>query len=312
MASPRAVSLFSGCGGSDLGLRDAGFDVVFANDISQVACDLYRDNLPGVNVVCRDVSEIRSFPTADLLIGCYPCQGYSQGGTRNPSSTLNYLYREFDRALRQIKPKAFIVENVRGMAFGQNRHLLHNQLTRFRISGYRVSWDVLDAKDYGLPQTRNRIFIMGIRSDLGIRVSFPAPTHGPSRPTPYRTQKNAILGMPEWPEGEFCSEPLHWYYLSRRRRHDWDEPSACIVGHWRHVPLHPMSPPLVRIDTDHWRFAYNGPIRRLSLLECAILQGFPDWYKWDKARVKDAFMAVGNAVPRPFFTAIAQALPNIW
>ncbi|MDE2837023.1 MAG: DNA (cytosine-5-)-methyltransferase [Chloroflexota bacterium] len=310
--APSAVSLFSGCGGTDLGIRELGFDIALANDVWSVAADLYRANLPDVSVQLGDVREVKSFPNADLLIGCYPCQGYSQGGTRNPASSLNYLYREFDRALRQISPKAFIVENVAGMAHANNRTLLNNQLVRFRLAGYTVSYNVLDAKDYGLAQTRRRLFIVGVKSTLGMRYEFPSPTHGPRAGLAYTSQQEVIGGMEEWPEGQYCSEPLHWYYMSRRRRHNWNEPSACIVGHWRHVPLHPISPPLIRIDTDHWQFQYPGPFRRLSLAECAALQSFPSDYRWESVRVKDGFMAAGNAVPPTIAKAIACALPDIW
>ena len=192
MSKPKAVSLFAGCGSADLGLIEAGFEVVFANDVWKVACELYTDNIEGPGIIQGDISTIKSFPKADLLIGCYPCQGYSQAGVRDPSSKINYLYREFDRALRQIRPKAFIVENVNGMAFGRNKRLLMNQLVRFRLAGYQVSWKVLDAKDYGLPQTRRRIFIVGTRSDLGVRYEFPEPTHGPDGSSPYLTQSVAL------------------------------------------------------------------------------------------------------------------------
>lgn len=310
--TPRAVSLFSGCGGSDLGIQEAGFDVVLANDIWGPAIDLYRRNLPSVDTRLGDIREIREFPQADLLVGCYPCQGYSQGGKRNPESPQNFLYREFDRALREIKPKAFVVENVAGMAYGNNRKLLRNQLIRFRMAGFLVDFKILDAKDYGVPQTRRRLFIVGVNSSFSTRFKFPQPTHGPGREFPFKTQKDAIWGMDHWPKGQYCTEPLHWYYLSRRRRHDWSEPSPCIVGHWRHVPLHPLSPPLVRIDTDHWRFKFNGPTRRLSLAECATLQSFPDTYDWSGVRVRDGFLAAGNAVPPQLAKLIVSHLPNVW
>ncbi len=112
---PTAVSLFSGCGGSDFGAHRAGFDILMANDILPYARDVYVVNLPETDYQLGDVSNIRSFPKADVLLGCYPCQGFSQGGVRDPARKINYLYREFDRALRQIKPKAFVVENVSGM-----------------------------------------------------------------------------------------------------------------------------------------------------------------------------------------------------
>ena len=219
--APSAVSLFSGCGGTDIGIQASGFDIAFANDVWPVATNLYRANLPDIDVKSGDVREIKHFPNADLLIGCYPCQGYSQGGTRNPATSLNYLYREFDRALRQVKPKAFIVENVAGMAHANNRPLLNNQLVRFRLAGYTVSYKVLDAKDYGLAQTRRRLFIVGVKSALGARYEFPEPTHGPGSGHLYTSQQDVIGHMEEWPEGQYCPEPLHWYYMSRRRRHDW-------------------------------------------------------------------------------------------
>jgi DNA (cytosine-5)-methyltransferase 1 len=312
MPRPTIVSLFSGCGGSDIGLQEAGFEVVFSNDISKAACALYRENLPNNYMREVDVADIRTFPSADVLVGCYPCQGYSQGGKRDTRLAVNYLYREFDRALRIVSPKAFIVENVNGMAYGLNKTLLYNQLTRFRLAGYRVKWQVLDAKDYGLAQTRRRIFIVGIKSNLRVEYAFPEPTHGPARAQPYVTQREVLEGLPEWPEGQFCEEPMHWYYLSRRRRHDWEEPSPCVVGHWRHVPIHPMSPPLVRIDTDHWRFAHRGRARRLALREVGRLQGFQDTYRFDLVKVKKAFQAVGNAVPPPLMRAVAQAMPEVW
>lgn len=312
MAKPRAISLFSGCGGSDLAVQRCGFDIVFANDFWDVACDTYRDNIKPAKIEHGDISRFTDFPDADLLFGCYPCQGYSQGGKRNPDDPINYLYRQFDRVLRIVRPKAFVVENVNGMAFGKNRTLLMNQVYRYRTAGYRVAWSVLDAKDYGVPQTRRRIFIVGIRSDIGITYEFPSPTHGSGTGKPYVTQLDVIARMPKWPEGEFNAEPFHWYYLSRKRRYPWKQPSPCIVGHWRHVPLHPLSPPLKRIDTDHWRFSRKGLARRLSYNECAVLQGFPRNFLWARGSVRERFQMIGNAVPPPLFQAVVFGLGGLW
>ncbi len=312
MAKPKAISLFSGCGGSDLAVQRCGFDLVFANDIWDVACETYSDNMKPSRIKCGDIAEFNNFPDADLQFGCYPCQGYSQGGKRNPEDPVNYLYRQFDRVLRIVRPKAFVVENVNGMVYGANRTLLMNQVYRYRTAGYRVVWSVLDAKDYGVPQTRRRVFIVGIRSDIGVAYEFPTPTHGPEGNRPYVTQFDAIGKMRRWPEGEFNTEGFHWYYLSRKRRYPWKQPSPCIVGHWRHVPLHPMSPPLKRIDTDHWRFSRDGRARRLSYRECAALQGFPATFVWDRGTVRERFQMIGNAVPPPIFEAVVRALPAIW
>ncbi len=309
----KAVSLFSGCGGSDTGLLSAGFEVVFANDISQFAKELYEANLPETDFQCKDVGEIPSFPTADLLVGCYPCQGFSQGGARVSNRRINYLYREFDRALRQVRPKAFIVENVPGMRRSDFRHLLHNQITRFRMAGYRVSHDLLNAVSYGVAQERVRIFVVGIRSDIDMRYSFPKPTHTREGENRFKTIAEALAGMTIWPEGEFFDDGFHWYYMSRNRRRDWSEPSKTIVSHPRHMPLHPLSPQLLRIHTDKWVWSSDAPRRRFSFREAACLQGFDsDIVFPETGTMRQKYEAIGNAVPPQLFQAVAESLPDIW
>jgi DNA (cytosine-5)-methyltransferase 1 len=309
----KAISLFSGCGGSDYALVRLGYQIVWANDIWRTACDTYKENLNTPKIECGDIRDFQKFPRADLLVGCYPCQGYTQGGKRNwKGDDRNYLYREFDRVLRRVEPRGFVVENVNGMVFGQNHDLLANQLTRYRAAGYRVKWAVLNAKEHGVPQNRRRVFLVGVRSDQKFEYHFPKPTHGPGTRKPYATQEQAIGSLPKWPDGEFNTEPFHWYYLSRKRRYPWGKPSPCIVGHWRHVPLHPSSPPLRRIDTDHWRFTREGKARRLAYLECAALQGFPKSWVWKHGSVRDRFQMIGNAVPPPLFRAVVEPLKGLW
>ena len=176
----RTISLFSGCGGSDLALKSLGYDVVWANDISEIACKTYNDNI-GPVVECGDIENFGQFPDAEFLVGCYPCQGFTQGGRRDAGDLINYLYQQFDRVLRIVSPKAFVVENVNGMAFGENRQLLNNQICRYRMAGYRVNWRVLDAQHYGVAQMRRRVFIVGVRSDLDFEYVFPAALYGAER-----------------------------------------------------------------------------------------------------------------------------------
>jgi DNA (cytosine-5)-methyltransferase 1 len=313
---PTAVSLFTGCGGSDSGLVDAGFDVLMANDIEPYAKDLYNANFPMTDYVLGDVAAVQAFPKSDLLVGCYPCQGFSMGGARDPSRKINYLYREFDRALRQIRPKAFIVENVAGMTRSGHLHLLQNQLTRFRLAGYRVEHKLLHATDFGVPQERTRLFFVGIRSDIGMRYQFPEATHSTAPIDGVETCstiRDAIGDLPLWPEGEYDSQPFHWYYLSRNRWRGWDERARTVVANSRHVSLHPVSPPLERVHTDEWRFKQDGPARRLSYRETARLQGFKHDLKFpETGGLKVKYQVVGNAVPPPLFAAVARALPDIW
>jgi DNA (cytosine-5)-methyltransferase 1 len=288
-----------------------------ANDILAYARDVYLANFPETDYVLKDVREIEKFPAADLLVGCYPCQGFSQAGVRDPDRNVNFLYREFVRALKVIRPKAFIVENVSGMIRESNMHLFINQITRFRMMGYRVEANLLDARDFGVPQERTRLFFVGIRSDFGIRYSFPKPTHKhadddqvdlPDCPTIH----DAIGSMPEWPEGEFDEQPFHWYYLSRNRYRGWSDRSRTIVASSRHAPLHPLSPPLRRVHTDKWVFTGDGPARRISYREAAALQGFKDLGFPDSRGLPSRYRVVGNAVPPQVFEAVARALPAIW
>jgi DNA (cytosine-5)-methyltransferase 1 len=178
MRPVRTISLFSGCGGSDLGLKRLGYDVVWANDISKAACETYTDNV-GPVIKCGDIADFSRFPRAEFLVGCYPCQGFTQGGRRDSGDSINFLYQQFDRVLQIVSPKAFVVENVNGMAYGENTLLLYNQLCRYRLAGYRVKWHILNAENYGVAQSRRRVFIVGIRSDLDFDYEFPAPKFGP-------------------------------------------------------------------------------------------------------------------------------------
>ncbi|WP_372985501.1 DNA cytosine methyltransferase [Marinobacter sp.] len=306
-----AVSLFTGCGGSDFGLHQAGVDVRFANDVLPYARDVYLANLPETDYQVCDVAGIESFPKTDLLVGCYPCQGFSQGGARKADRKVNYLYRQFVRALKQIKPKAFVVENVSGMQRADFSHLLRAQITQFRLCGYRVSWDTMNSADYGTPQERKRIIIVGLRSDLGERFEFPEPTHGKYQEGSHVTIREAIGDLPDWPEGEYWTEPFHWYYLSRNRRRDWEEISKTIVSHPRHMPLHPVSPKLQRIHTDKWIWAEDRPARRFSFREAARLQGFPKGMVFpdtENSSLREKYRVVGNAVPPQLFKSVSRKL----
>jgi len=311
---PEVVSLFTGCGGSDAGVLSAGFDVVMANDILPYAREVYLANQPETDYVLGSVEKIESFPIAELLVGCYPCQGFSQGGARDPSRKINTLYKDFARALNQIQPKAFIVENVSGMVRKNYCHLLQDQFKIFEEAGYNVKHQVLQASDYGVAQARKRIFIVGIRKDIDVEYHFPVPTHGEGRDNAYSTIRDAIGHMPEWPEGEFYDLPFHWYYMSRNRRQNWEDVSKTIVANARHMPLHPMSPVMVKKGPDEWVFSEDKPARRFSYREAAALQGFGE-LNFPESKVGTLNMrytVVGNAVPPPLFEAVANALPDIW
>jgi DNA (cytosine-5)-methyltransferase 1 len=311
----RVVSLFSGCGGSDAGVVAAGFSVVMANDKLPYAKDVYEANHPETDFRLGDVQRIQNFPSAELLVGCYPCQGFSQGGVRDPSRKINSLYLEFARALKSIQPRAFVVENVSGMVRANFMHLLRSQISAFASAGYTVKAGVLNAADFGVAQERRRIFIVGMRNDLGLTYTFPQATHGDGAEMQPRVSiRGALRYMRHWPsEDEYYNRDFHWYYLSRDRRRDWSELSRTIVANPRHMPLHPISPPLEKVRHNVWQFAWDGPARRFSYREAARLQGFPkDFCFPDTANgsLDMRYKVAGNAVPPPLFEAVVKAIPN--
>jgi DNA (cytosine-5)-methyltransferase 1 len=272
---------------------------------------VYLSNLPDTDYQLKSISEVKHFPRVDLLAGCYPCQGFSQGGARMAGRTINLLFLEFARALKQIRPKAFIVENVSGMNRADFRHLLQQQLDVFQDCGYDVVWKLLNAADYGVPQERKRIFIVGTQKKSKQRYVFPSPTHGFGLSRGYVSIRAALDGMPKWPSGEFFEDPFHWYYMSRNRRRGWDEVSKTIVGHARHMPLHPISPELRCVGKDKWIWTSNKPRRRFSYNEAARLQGFPPGFVLpDTAAIRAKYQVIGNAVPPPLFEQIVRALPS--
>lgn len=167
----------------------AGVEIIFANDISRTCSETYRANeaiLSSGHAEFHqgDVSDIESFPSCDLLIGCYPCQGFSMGGRRSPrDDPRTKLFVQFFRCLEATKPKFFVAENVAGMQWLEQGEHLRRQVDAYRSAGigYVVSIKLIDAKEHGVPADRKRIFMVGVRRDLGLYYWFPTPTHGPSR-----------------------------------------------------------------------------------------------------------------------------------
>lgn len=310
----RAVSLFSGCGGFDRGATEAGVEIIWANDIDPYASAAYRQLFPAVEFVEGDISQVGTFPEADVLIGCYPCTGFSLAARRRwkhrternlKANRGNFLYREFLRALTQVKPKFLFVENVRGMSSADDGWFLRRQIGLYRRFGYEVAYQLLDARDYGVAQSRKRLFLVGVRRDVqGFIYKFPSPTHGTDGKSPHRVLMDVISGMPEWPTGEFSEIRFHGHYLTRNRKRRWDQPSFTVVAHSHHVPLHPMGEPMIYVEKDTW--ALQGDVnRRLSWRECAAIQGLPRTLE-PVGNVDQMYKIVGNAVPPAFGKALLE------
>ena len=173
------ASLFAGCGGLDLGFIQAGFNVSWANDFSKEAVESYKLNI-GNHIICGDITKIpsSSIPNnIDIVLGGFPCQGFSIANkNRSMNDQRNFLYLELIRVIKDKKPKFFVAENVKGLLSMHKGAVMDMILKDFKALGYNVDYKLLKASDYGVPQNRERVFIIGNR--LGIENSFPTITHG--------------------------------------------------------------------------------------------------------------------------------------
>ncbi len=308
----RLISLFSGAGGLDLGFRNAGFDIVWANEFDKAICETYRKNHSHLLDV-RDVRAIKSYeiPECDGIIGGPPCQSWSEAGTqRGINDDRGKLFYEFIRILEDKKPKFFVAENVSGMLSEIHKPAVNNIIKMFYDAGYDTYINLLNVIDYGVPQDRKRVFYVGFRKDLKINYSFPSVNNKkynlrysiwdlkdnaiPALNHNKTNGSNCIISNHEYMTGSFSS-----MYMSRNRVRSWDEPSFTIQAGGRHAPIHPQAPKMLFVDYNKRIFVpgHEHLYRRLSVRECARIQTFPDNFRFYYENLSDGYKMVGNAVP---------------
>jgi len=202
------IDLFSGCGGLSLGFKKAGFQSIFATDIDENCLLTFTKNFPGVPFLCKDIvlitkSEIDALicgKQVDVITGGPPCQGFSLANKRRSNLNTdprNKLFLYYINILKWYKPKAFVLENVKGLLSMLGGQVIKDIVYMFTNCGYNVEYKVLKASDYGVPQDRERVIVMGIRNDLGIKPEFPLPTC-----TQHITVDQAISDLPQINAGE--------------------------------------------------------------------------------------------------------------
>jgi len=306
------ISLFAGAGGLDLGFKQAGFKTIWANEYDKEIWETYENNFPSTTLDKRSISKIPSneIPETLGLIGGPPCQSWSEAGkSRGIKDDRGQLFFEFIRVLRDKKPLFFLAENVSGMLASRHSEALENIKNHFINSGYNLSFKLLNAHDYNVPQTRKRIFFIGFRKDLNITFEFPKgfskriflkdviddlKDNALSAKDKNYTNNNCKIDNHEYMTGGFSS-----MFMSRNRVRNWDEPSFTIQAGGRHAPLHPQAPKMQLVEKDKRRFVQGSEdlYRRLSIRECARIQTFPDTHKFYYNKLSDGYKMVGNAVP---------------
>jgi len=318
------ISLFSGAGGLDLGFKQAGFKTIWANEYDKDIWETFEKNFTNTVLDRRSISKVPSneIPETLGLIGGPPCQSWSEAGKlRGIEDDRGQLFFEFIRVLRDKKPLFFLAENVSGMLASRHSEALENIKKHFTDSGYTLSFKLLNAHDYNVPQDRKRIFFVGFRKDLNLQFKFPEPLDRKL------FLKDAIEDLKEsalsaqnktYSNGDACELFNHEYmtggfssmYMSRNRVRAWDEPSFTIQAGGRHAPLHPQAPKMELVEKDKRKFVDGKEelYRRLSIRECARIQTFPDEHKFYYKNLTAGYKMVGNAVPPNLAYILANSI----
>lgn len=288
----KAVSLFCGAGGLDIGFERAGFHTVWANDFNSDACKTY-ERWSDAKVVYGDIGKIdvSDIPDADVLLGGFPCQGFSLAGPRKLDDSRNVLYKHYVRVVKAKQPLMFTGENVKGLLTMGNGQIIDAVIQSFSDCGYDVYYTLVNAKNYEVPEDRERVLIVGFRKDLNIHnFNFPVPRKN------IITIKEALKNVPAPTDDDVCNAAYSSRYMSRNRKRNWNDVSYTIPAMAKQVPLWSGSPDMVKINNDLWKFGSDGVTRRFSWQEAAALQTFPSDMEF-YGNLTSKYRQIGNAVP---------------
>ncbi len=312
----KVVSLFSGCGGADLGIVGGfefngikydkhPFSLVYALDIDNKALNTHRLNIDCDNVVCGDICEIdiKDIPDHDVLVGGFPCQSFSTvNPTKDPFDDRANLYKQMVRVAKEKQPKIFIAENVKGLLTLHNGSIIAKVMKAFEEAGYVVKKQLIRCADYGVPQKRERVIIVGIRKDITREYIYPdAPNVNNWVPLAvavpklaiedkkYYFSQRAVLGMKNAKNN-----------MKRGLAQSLDEPSLTVTSHLAKVSLNSRDPVLL-VDPEKELY------RRFTPREAARIQSFPDTFEFAGSET-DAYRQIGNAIPPVMFWYIAKSI----
>jgi DNA (cytosine-5)-methyltransferase 1 len=321
-----AIDLFSGPGGLSIGMKKAGIKPIVAVEDNRDAVETYAGHTPEADHHCADIRGLsfeRYRGKVDVVYGGPPCQPFSTGGLRRGRGDARNMFPEFCRVLQETRPAAFLCENVPGLATRHRLHYLAAILCEFDGLGYRVAWQVLSAADYGVPQKRPRLFIVGMR---GREFWFPRPTHGPEGKLPQVASgtivsKEEPLGEPPDCPVVYAKDPdprpspyAGHVYNGGGRPIDLAGPCHTILAsaggyktHW--VDTLDIAPAYTA-ELLEGRPPRSGRVpgaRRLTVEESALLQTFPAGMQFAGAR-SSQYTQVGDAVPPTLAHALGEAL----
>jgi len=320
----KIVSLFTGCGGLDLGFEKAGFNVTWANEYDKTIWETFELNHPKTRLDKRNIIDIPSveIPESLGIIGGPPCQSWSEAGAgRGLKDDRGKLFYEYIRILKDKQPIFFLAENVSGILSERHNSAFNGILESFKSLNYNVNYVLLNANDYNTPQDRERVIIVGYHKKTGLTFQAPSPIK--LKPT----LKEAISDLTEAkpakpfnkaneklkvPNHEFMIGGFSTMYMSRNRVRSWNEPSFTIQAGGRHAPIHPQAPKMKLVGENRRIFVPGKEhlYRRLSIRECARIQTFPDDFIFKYQNLIDGYKMIGNAVPVSFAENIALKIKD--
>jgi len=317
----KIVSFFSGAGGLDLGFQQAKTKIIWANEYDSSIFPTYIKNL-GNHLVTKSIVDIDpdEVPDCDGIIGGPPCQSWSQAGAgRGINDSRGQLFLNYVNIIKAKKPKFFLAENVQGLINSRNISSMNNIFTPLTDIGYNVSFKLLDANNYGVPQNRKRVIIVGYPSSYNKFFFPPSPNkkklvlsdailkfNNSAVPSIGKDHHNSKVIFPnhEYIKGRKFSS----HYMSRNRVRSWNQPSYTIQAGGRHAPCHPQAPKMIKTkikDVYKFKRGETRSYRRLTVRECAAIQTFPDDFIFEYKRLNDGYKMVGNAVPVEFARHLA-------
>ncbi len=325
----KVLSLFSGCGGLDLGFERAGFEIPVANEYDSTIWSTFEANHPKTVLIKGDIRKIQEsdFPSdIDGIIGGPPCQSWSEAGSlKGIEDARGQLFYDYIRILKEKQPKFFLAENVSGMLANRHSEAVDNIVKMFRECGYNVTITLVNAKDYGVAQERKRVFYIGFREDLNIDFEFPVGSTVDDdkkitlRDIIWDLQDTAIPAAKSNHHNENAINNNEYYtgayspiFMSRNRVKSWDEQAFTVQASGRQCQLHPQAPKMIKHGNNDCRFVEGKEhlYRRMTIREIARIQGFPDTFKFIYDNTNDAYKMIGNAVPVNLAYEIAVAIKD--
>lgn len=305
----RIISLFSGAGGLDLGLIQAGNQIIWANDIDLDAVSTYKRNI-GSHIICADIKDVNiaTLPqNADVVVGGFPCQGFSQANLRRTiDDERNLLYKFFYEVIKDKQPSFFIAENVKGILSLGSGAVIKRIIADFEEAGYITNVNLVHMADYGVPQTRQRVIIIGQRKDIGeiMLFRFPEKTNGNNgQLKPWESIQSVLQHYPEPDEpNSYLNHICSAYKVEYRD----------FTGHRATDPAKPSPTILARGNGKGGVCAiphYNGR-RRLTIRESATVQTFPENFEFI-GQMNSCYRQIGNAVPVRFAFLLGKELMRL-